>query len=30
VQERHLFTTTNAFLALLNAIYSVRMIICDD
>jgi len=30
VPERQLFTTTNAFLTLLNNIYSARMIICDD
>jgi len=30
VLERQLFTPTNAFLALLNDIYSARMIICDD
>jgi len=30
VLERQLFTTTDVFLALLNDIYSARMIICDD
>jgi len=30
VLERHIFTATNVFLALLDDIYSARMIICDD